>query len=240
MTKSRRKICNSGFTVVELLITVGIVAVLAALVMTVARPISDKAAFAACTSNLRQIGAGMAMYAGENNGELPYSDKTEHLPDWSSNSIYDRDIQDWRSLGRTYQYLPAKKVFYCRKVSVFGDHHTVNWDPTPAQSLWGSYTMRGYNQSYVQPGTVKLGSWAGRAIVSCFFMNSPNFGVSQKPKVSYHDGRFPVLFGDGSVQTCRMPDVIDIQGKQPIWESTALQFQIWDSFDKQRKTDQTD
>jgi len=60
-----------AFTLIEVLIVVGIIAVLAGLLLTVRSRASDKATAAMCVSNLRQIGMAILMYAQENEGVFP-------------------------------------------------------------------------------------------------------------------------------------------------------------------------
>lgn len=59
---------RSGFTLLELLAVIAIVAILSALSYSGIQKLRKAGQAAACTSNLRQIGAAMAMYAGEHNG----------------------------------------------------------------------------------------------------------------------------------------------------------------------------
>jgi len=59
-----------GFTLVELLVVIAIVAVLAALSFVVYGKARESARTATCVSNLRQMGAGLLMYASENGGQL--------------------------------------------------------------------------------------------------------------------------------------------------------------------------
>lgn len=56
---------------VELLVVVAILAILAALVVSVAGKMHQAAKAATCSSNLRQVGASMIMYATDNGGKLP-------------------------------------------------------------------------------------------------------------------------------------------------------------------------
>jgi prepilin-type N-terminal cleavage/methylation domain-containing protein len=60
--------CQAGFTVLELLVVVCIVAVLASLVLAVQNRARESGRRSACISNLRQIGMAMRMYAADNDG----------------------------------------------------------------------------------------------------------------------------------------------------------------------------
>ena len=62
-----------GFTLVELLVVIGIIAVLAGLLLTVRSRATDKAAQVQCLNNLRQIGMALTMYAQDNSGAFPFS-----------------------------------------------------------------------------------------------------------------------------------------------------------------------
>lgn len=60
-----------GFTLVELLVVISIVAVLAALAFGLSAKAINGAQKAVCISNFRGIGNGIVMYATENNSRLP-------------------------------------------------------------------------------------------------------------------------------------------------------------------------
>jgi prepilin-type processing-associated H-X9-DG protein/prepilin-type N-terminal cleavage/methylation domain-containing protein len=62
---------GSGFTLVELLVTMAILVVLVVASMTIGRRVIDSAHASTCTSNLRQVGGMLLMYAADNNQKLP-------------------------------------------------------------------------------------------------------------------------------------------------------------------------
>ena len=62
-----------GFTLIEVLIVVGIIAVLAGLLLTVRSRATDKAMQAQCMNNLRQVGLALISYAQENEQVFPFS-----------------------------------------------------------------------------------------------------------------------------------------------------------------------
>jgi prepilin-type N-terminal cleavage/methylation domain-containing protein/prepilin-type processing-associated H-X9-DG protein len=70
---ARRPHPRRGFTLIEILMVIGIIAVLAGLLLTVRSRASDKATQAMCVSNLRQIGMAILMYAQENEQVFPLS-----------------------------------------------------------------------------------------------------------------------------------------------------------------------
>lgn len=62
---------KKGFTLTELLIVVGVIAVLGAVIVPIGRSVLVKTQKLRCQSNLREIGFALDSYCRDNNGRLP-------------------------------------------------------------------------------------------------------------------------------------------------------------------------
>ena len=118
-TDSRRR---GGFTLVELLVVIGIIALLISVLLPALNKARESANTTKCLSNLRTIGQGLAVYSAENKGVLPAAYMYEFVngsqPDaavagyvhWSSYLYGDRSK---RGTLTAYQSTQGWDAFVC-------------------------------------------------------------------------------------------------------------------------------
>lgn len=115
-------IFQKGFTLTELLVTIVIIAILSAIAVPVSLTFVEKSRKAKCLGNLRQIGAGLQMYLGDNNDYLPVL----ALGRTSKNS--DEPVLETVLLG----YVESEDVFHCPsdKTEFRKSGSSYNWNIT--------------------------------------------------------------------------------------------------------------
>jgi len=72
-----RRAKPSAFTLVELLVVIGIIGLLVLILLPSLSKVRNQAQTIYCLSNLRQLGIATAMYTGEQKGYLPYPTTTQ-------------------------------------------------------------------------------------------------------------------------------------------------------------------
>ena len=98
------KFSRRGFTLVELLVVIGIIAVLIGILIPVLGKARESSNRTACLANLRTIGQAMFMYAADHRDRLPNSSPAET---WNKTEGQDALIP----FANTY--VNAPKIFHC-------------------------------------------------------------------------------------------------------------------------------
>ena len=235
---------RTGFSLVELLVVIGIIALLISMLLPTLNRARSAAKTTACSSNLRQLWQGVTIYAGDNRGQWPRfisaDDGTGDTGAQSTNTLWWRPLptaeRRWIGLGLLYPRLKTKHVYYCPNAPEDVDRElALDWNESPGQDLGGSYVLRGWAQSDPAAGGrgplgKQIGGLKSRAMAGCYFLTS---GVYQQ--LTLHPSyKMPVAFADGSVVVLPVTEAISRVAPADLYHSSALQTKVWDGFDRSR------
>ena len=133
----KRPFHTDGFTLLELLVAIAILAVLAALIFPAMDAVRRNASQTAGLSNMRQVGMAMIAYAGEHNYQLPGRETGK-----DGNDRWPKLIAEYLK-DHTVYAAPGDPQNYIRR----------NVDPLDNVTNNTSYIMNGYNDlgTFQQP-----------------------------------------------------------------------------------------
>jgi len=172
-TRRHRGIARAGFTLVELLVVIGIIAILISVLLPTLAKARESANRAACLSNLRTIGQMFLIYAQDNKRQIPLGTQSNVYQEsyWLSlkTSSADRRFPTW---GPLYQARLMKSPAYLYCPSSADPWYQYNgpenaWNPDNANVRAGYFLRPMYYDGtpvlWRQTGTVPAPPVTGRA-----------------------------------------------------------------------------
>ncbi len=192
---------RGGFTLVEMLVVVGILAVLAAIIFPVFMQARGKARQAQCISNLKQLGLALEMYASDHDERYPFAvDPADtYCPQiWDGFPEWQALISRMPRLKDVIQpYAKSREVLHCASDTGYdhleGTPYPLDAEPTAFEAVGSSYHWR------TEVAFEHLGpSLLARPAQTNIMMDGCGAWHGGR---SYTSGRWDVLFGDGHAKS---------------------------------------
>lgn len=200
-----------AFSLIEILLTVSILAILSALSIPAIGSMRKKAEASKTAHNLRQIGTGIAGYAGENNMTFPHRVKeTSYRLDLTSAELPGTGGSNWREAIHRYtgaSYKPGSAynfynhpLWYSGNAARLGNHFGAN--PFLTQGWWQCSLLR-----IPEPSKVVLVGEINHASLVVDPRDQPVFDgdTISRYRLSQPGQSANYLFADGHVETLKGP-----------------------------------
>lgn len=125
--KTRTPTGRRGFTLIEMLVVLGILALLAAILLPVFLAARERGRATACASNLRQLHLAFSQYAADNNGYLPpyITDKNREVMRDDGTS-YVIPNQSEELVASVKPYIQTASIWFCPDDPFAGEDAVVN------------------------------------------------------------------------------------------------------------------
>ncbi len=138
---------RKAFTLVELLVVIGIIALLISILLPALSKVRTQAVKVQCAAQLRQWGAGLTMYASFNRGSFPYNGPA--IANWCPNggkdlswtsTIVQKFVEDYLTKNKSLAEVRKNNVLFCPD-QIYHRDATEKSDPTLVKGLVGYFYL---------------------------------------------------------------------------------------------------
>ncbi|MCC6679949.1 MAG: type II secretion system protein [Phycisphaeraceae bacterium] len=195
---------RNGFTMIELLVVISIIALLVSILLPALRKSRDSARVVACSANVRQLAQVYAVYVGDHKDQVPIGWRN----DQTLNYLFSR-YGNFIQFGYTYRgkYAHDWRFHVCPASSDMDENNMFrdrNWPPEKTNILPNGYSRSQYSnrpwgavawQGQDQPGLAfpLMGDLAGKVLASDMLHSDVNYSLNYR-----HLKILNVGYGDGS------------------------------------------
>jgi prepilin-type N-terminal cleavage/methylation domain-containing protein/prepilin-type processing-associated H-X9-DG protein len=148
----QNRVRSGGFTLVELLVVIGIIAVLISMLLPALNRARDSARTVQCLSNLRQIGLGFQMYANQfHNSYPPYVDYSGPMGSNGYQAYWPAILWEQKMVDANLYACPSMGT-----ISTYPDFRSLNNSTTDLNGLTSTawlYVHYGYNYLWLGSST---------------------------------------------------------------------------------------
>lgn len=218
---SPRRSCGngSGFTLVELMVVIALVAVLSGLALASVSKINSRANTMKCVSVLKSLGAATLLYTTENGGELPrsfHSAGSYRQPGWAASIAPYLGIEEdqlnnnWARVFNAHFRSPADPSADPFIYS-YGFNVHFELDPNGDDFVGSPQTWRRLSQIPAPASTILIGQTKPVLFGDHLMCHQWSGVQAAKNALNHeiHNGKANYLFLDGHVETLRVEQTFD-------------------------------